>query len=130
MQLPNLNKDIALAKEMVFIAEAEGIIINPIAICPQFTEKEFSWNDTSDGFWGQCLSLKSSIEIKKRDGEIYQIKLKDDYNHQYTLTRLTLDLFKEKVLNKVAGGEQLLKQCQDDESQLINYYKNKNFLEY
>ena len=102
-------------------------MMNPIAIRPELTPPNYiAWEDTSNG---RILSF-ANILI---NGQEFQTEIKDIPTHitiidlngeTYSLVKLTLAIFNDRLRKTVAGSEEL--NFQSDQ-EIQEYYLHTNF---
>lgn len=117
----------------VYYLESQNPYMNPIAIVPEITPPDYvAWNDTSNGrilrfkkILLDGVELKGNLEkfvVGDKLPKIIEFVAKD--GQIYKLVKLTLPLFNEKLIHRVAGGEGL--KFKSDE-ELQEYYLKTDF---
>lgn len=112
----------------VYYLESGNPHTNPIAIRPEFTPPDYiSWKDTSHGrilhvkhvfldgteIKEALVKLPERMQIESSSGEIYQ------------LVKLTKDIFDKKLRQRVAGGDSL---SFNNDQEVQEYYLKANFM--
>ena len=122
-----MNCDKKIHFNGVYYLESQNPMMNPIAIRPELTPPNYiAWEDTSNG---RILSF-ANILI---NGQEFQTEIKDIPTHitiidlngeTYSLVKLTLAIFNDRLRKTVAGSEEL--DFQSDQ-EIQEYYLHTNF---
>ena len=122
-----MNCDKKIHFNGVYYLESQNPMMNPIAIRPELTPPNYiAWEDTSNG---RILSF-ANILI---NGQEFQTEIKDIPTHitiidlngeTYSLVKLTLAIFNDRLRKTVAGSEEL--NFQSDQ-EIQEYYLHTNF---
>lgn len=110
--------------EQVYYVETMGSNdeYNPIAIKPRITGKKMIWNDTAHGVAIKVSKILLFNGKDTKDETPDTICIQTDHNIGLKLTKLTLEVYRDKVKDRVEGKIDF----QTDE-ELKNFYLNANF---
>jgi hypothetical protein len=92
----------AICYNQVYYVESEDTLVNLIAICPEVYDSRIQWQDTSKG---KVVALRK-ITLDEQDPytdlpNIIHVESID--GRKYTLIKLTIDIYNDKVMEQVVG---------------------------
>jgi hypothetical protein len=104
--------------ELVYIVSCDdpNLHLDPLAIRPTFESNKVMWEDTGPG---TVVNMKNAV-MPGNSPE--KIEFETDKGQHITLTKLTVDLFNNKIRDRAAGHPEF-----HSDKELQDYYLNTNF---
>jgi len=112
--------------EGVYYVDSPDMAVGHIAIRPTFTEKQATWDDTSNGMvvhLDNSSSLWKQLKNRTPNSLLDRIDIVFQKNKTITLQYLTLDVFNKKLKSQVVGSPTF-----SNTEELQHYYLTTDFL--
>ncbi len=85
--------------QVYYVESLEGNPVNPVAIRPEIFDSHVQWLDTSKGKVVELSKIDNMDQLGKAPPDVIKITAKN--GEHFTLVKLTLDVYNEKVKNRV-----------------------------